>query len=189
MGYDLVIHNSWRVAKTARILREGGIVAHATEAVFGLAASVYSASACARVTQLKARGATKNYIVVAQNLAQLGALVLLETPLYTEILASWPGPNTWIFNALPSAPSWLVDADGRLAVRLTAHPQVCALCERAGPLISTSANPAGKAPARNLFQARRYFGNAIDSYLPGQLGGSTRPSTIRDGATGFTIRR
>jgi len=74
-------------------------------------------------------------------------------------------------------------------VRVSAHPGVRALCEAfGGPLVSTSANRAGARPALHAFQVRRYFGDGIDYLLPGRLGASDRPSTIRDLASGHIIR-
>ena len=64
-----------------------------------------------------------------------------------------------------------------------------ALCEAfGGPLISTSANPAGAQPPRAGFQVLRYFGGALDGMLPGAVGRSDRPSQIRDLHSGDLIR-
>ncbi len=178
----------WRLSFAAAVLAEGGVVAHATEAVFGLAASAFDAEACARVAHLKRRAASQQFIVVAHSLEQISTLVVLDTPLLAQILASWPGPNTWILPATDSAPGWLTGTRQRLAVRLTAHPQAAALCDRAGPLISTSANPSGHPPARRVFEARRYFGARVDYFLPGVVGARQRPSRIRDGLSGAVVR-
>jgi L-threonylcarbamoyladenylate synthase len=103
-------------------------------------------------------------------------------------LASWPGPNTWILPMLPGAPRYLGDRHRALAVRVSAHAQVAALCRRAGPIVSTSANPSGRRPARNLYRARCYFGRQVACYLPGELSGAGRPTRIRDGRSGAVIR-
>ena len=81
------------------------------------------------------------------------------------------------------------DHDG-VAVRVTNHPVVRALCKRfGGPLISTSANPAGREPARSAFEVRRYFRDELDALVPGALGGLAKPTTIRDVSTGHILRR
>jgi L-threonylcarbamoyladenylate synthase len=38
------------------------------------------------------------------------------------------------------------------------------------------------------FQVRRFFGEQLDGLLPGAVGGSRRPSVIRDLASGNIIR-
>ena len=56
------------------------------------------------------------------------------------------------------------------------------------PLVSTSANPSGKEPAKNLREARDYFRGKIDYLLQGPLGGYDKPSEIKDLVSGETIR-
>jgi len=55
-------------------------------------------------------------------------------------------------------------------------------------LVSTSANPAGAQPARACFQVHRYFGEVLDSLLPGAIGAADKPTEIRDLASGRVIR-
>lgn len=176
------------MARAAASVLAGGVLVHATEAVFGLAAAAGREEACARVAALKRRPRSKPFIILVGSITQLDGLVCLDTPLRARILESWPGPHTWILPAVRHCPRWLVGRDGRLAVRVTAHPQAAQLSLRAGPLVSTSANPPGAAPARRLHRARQYFAAAVDVYLPGTLGGAARPSTLRDGVTGRVLR-
>ena len=76
-----------------------------------------------------------------------------------------------------------------MAVRVSAHPVVQALCLAwGGPLVSTSANPGGAQPPRAGYQVRRYFGNELDAILPGNVGGNPRPTTIRDLASARLVR-
>ena len=178
----------WQTRAAAAVLARGGVVAHATEAVFGLAASAFDGRACAKVAHLKQRPSHKSFIVLAADVAQLIPLICLELPLNRSILESWPGPHTWVLPACRSAPPWLPDHSGRIAIRVTAHVQAAALCGRAGPLISTSANPPGRKPALTAFMARAYFGDRIDRYLAGPTGLQDRPTTIRDGVSGRLIR-
>ena len=178
----------WQTRAAAHLLACGGVVVHPTEAVYGLAASAYHREACEKVARLKQRPAHKSFIVIAADVAALSALVCLDLPLKRSILASWPGPHTWVLPARRSAPVWLPDRAGRIAVRVTAHGQAAALCQRAGPLISTSANPAGRRPAKTALAARHYFGADIDRYLAGPTGLLDRPTSIRDGVSGTLIR-
>ncbi len=64
-----------------------------------------------------------------------------------------------------------------------------ALCPAfSGTIVSTSANPASRHPARTAFQVRRLFGNGIDYALPGETGPFARPGRIRDAMTDRVIR-
>ena len=169
-------------------LAAGATIAHPTEAIIGLAVSAYDRDACVRLRVLKGRPAQKPFLVVTAQCEQLLSLVSFDVPYHAEILASWPGPHTWILPAVRGAPAWLKSPTGHIAVRVTAHPQMSRLCTGVGPLVSTSANPAGRRPAHTLLTARRYFGELVVCYLVGEIGTSARPSTIRDGVTGKTLR-
>lgn len=178
----------WQICRAVQVLRRGRVIANATEAVIGLAALASDRAAGQRIRQLKRRPRAKPFIVVVAELGQLKKLVSVHTERYEEILASWPGPHTWILPAHPDAPRWLVSKTHDIAVRVTAHPQMAALCKLAGPLVSTSANPAGRKPARSMLTARGYFRAGVDLYLRGTLGASARPTTIRDGRSGRLLR-
>jgi L-threonylcarbamoyladenylate synthase len=84
---------------------------------------------------------------------------------------------------------WVHGRFETVAVRVSQHPVVRSLCEAwGGPLVSTSANPAGAQPPRAGFQVLRYFGGSLDGMLPGQVGDAQTPSIIRDLASGELVR-
>jgi len=72
---------------------------------------------------------------------------------------------------------------------VTAHPVAAALCRHTrSPIVSTSANRHGRAPARSVAGVVREFGSDVDYVLPGRIGVQARPSEIRDAMTGAVIR-
>ncbi len=76
-----------------------------------------------------------------------------------------------------------------MALRVSDHPLVGELCRAfGGPLVSTSANRAGEPSAMSAEEVTRIFGDELDALFDGPLGGHTRPSTIRDLATGQVLR-
>jgi len=179
---------NWQVVLASNFLRQDKIVVHATESVFGIAASVYSAKAIADIKSIKARGSRQHLLVIVANLEQACSLICLDVPYREQVMDSWPGHTSWVLPASEMAPRWLLDESGFIGVRMTAHSQASKLCCRAGPLVSTSANTKGNPPALMLRQARKYFGRGIDYYLPGELGLDTQPSRIQNGVTGKIIR-
>jgi len=171
-----------------RALSAGGVIAYPTEAVYGLGC-LPRYQPVRNLLHIKRRSPRKGLILVAANAAQLGAYITFpDHRTRDQVLATWPGPVTWLLPARPGTPTWLTGEHPTLAVRVSAHPVVRALCERAGPLISTSANPAGAAPARGAGRVRAYFGPVLDYVLSGSVGDSTRPTEIRDALTGTVIR-
>ena len=106
-----------------------------------------------------------------------------------HVLATWPGPVTWLLPAREHTPWWLRGRHDTVAVRVSAHPVVAALCNSfGGALISTSANLSGRPPARTRLQVQSQFGGTLDYIMPGATGGQTRPTEIRDGLTGAVVR-
>lgn len=180
----------WSLRRAARTLREGGVVAYPTEAVYGLGCDPFNEQAALRLLTIKGRAIAKGLILIAANIDQLRPLLLpLSEETMAPVLASWPGPSTWILPASPRVPIWLTGDSKGIAVRVTAHPLAARLCECFGSaLVSTSANPSGRPPARSALQARRALGGRVDYFLSGPTGGNALPSEIRDVRNGRLLR-
>lgn len=180
----------FRLRLAARHLRQGGLVAYPTEAVYGLGCDPLNPNAVARLLQLKQRPVAKGLILIAADFKQIETFMEVASPAIREKLqASWPGPITWIVPASPWVPSWLRGENGTIAVRVTSHGPPAALCRAfGGPIISTSANPSGYPPARTRLRTRQYFPAADLAYLPGVIGGLRRPTAIYDALSGARLR-
>jgi L-threonylcarbamoyladenylate synthase len=179
-----------RVARAARIVRAGGVIAYPTEAVFGLGCSPRNRQAVMRVLAIKRRSWRKGLILIGADLEQLERYVVLPPePRRSEVLASWPGPNTWVLDARPDAPRWITGGRASVAVRVSAHPIAAALCRAVGEaLVSTSANVSRRPPHRRALALRRHLGRSVDYVLVGALGGLESPTAIRDGRSGRVLR-
>ena len=180
----------WRLRETVRRLRAGGVVAYPTEAVYGLGCDPENERAVRRLLALKQRPVHKGLILIAADLAQLGRyLGPLPEALMAQVLQTWPGPATWLLPVTAGTPDWLTGGRDCLAVRVTAHPPARALCLALGlPLVSTSANPSGRPPARSALQVRHYFDDRLDAIVAAPLGGQARPTPIRDARSGAVVR-
>jgi L-threonylcarbamoyladenylate synthase len=179
----------FRLRRAAWVVRHGGVIAYPTEGVYGLGCDPRDARAVYRLLALKQRSVGKGLILVAADIEQLIPFIAFPSPGVKErVQASWPGPVTWVLPIQASVPVWLHGGHGSLAVRVSAHPIVAALCRLTGPLVSTSANLAGRPPCRDALGARRRFGCALDDVFPGRVGGLPGPTPIYDGLTGKILR-
>ena len=173
-------------------LRRGGVVACPTEAVWGLGCDPFDEAAVMRLLEIKRREVGKGLLLVAADVSQLDSLVdwqALPRDRREVVLASWPGANTWIVPATARVPRWITGGHDGVAVRVSAHPLVRALCLGfGGALVSTSANAAGEPPARTEAELAPWLREALDAVLPGQTGGLERPTPIRDARTGAMLR-
>jgi L-threonylcarbamoyladenylate synthase len=176
--------------QAAAQVRAGGVIAYPTEAVYGLGCDPRNGAAVQRLFEIKGRAASKGLILIAAELAQITPFIqALPIRFKQEILASWPGPVTWILPAAADTPDWLTGGRETVAVRVTAHPLAAALCRAAGSaLVSTSANRSGQAPARTALQVRLRLHGMIDLVLAGQTGRLKKPTTIKSAVSGQVIR-
>jgi L-threonylcarbamoyladenylate synthase len=178
------------VARAARIVRDGGVVAWPTEGVWGLGCLPLAQDAVQRIVSIKRRPPEKGFLLIAADIEQTEPLVQLPGGSVGErILATWPGPVTWVLPVRKALPFWLTGGRDTLAVRVTAHPTSQVLCRLTGSaLVSTSANISGHPPLRDILRVRRLLGHDVDYVLPGALGGHEGPTEIRDGLTGRVLR-
>ena len=180
------MHYAAEVNQAALVIRQGGIVAYATEYCFGLGCNPSNRNAVMRLLRFKRRTWHKGLIVIAADSEQLAGLVE-EIP--TKVLKHWPGPVTYLLAARPAVPRWLRGKHETLAVRVTAHPQAALLCRQAGmAIVSTSANRAGQQPVRDYRSAWRRLREVADFILPGQVGKLSAPTPIIDAASGRQLR-
>lgn len=186
----LAANTLFRIPLAVNALRAGGIIAYPTEAVWGVGCDPFCETAVEHLLQLKQRDWRKGVILVAADTAQLQSYLHgLDEAYLKTLMMSWPGPNTWLVPNNGIAPDWITGGRDTLALRVSAHPVVSALCKKfGGAIVSTSANPAGKPAARRLQDVRRYFSNQLDVVVPGALGGLQNPTGIRDLITGEICR-
>lgn len=189
--------NSQNLLETAAIttlvscLKNGGVIAYPTEAVFGLGCDAMNESAVRKILKLKQRSVQQGLIVLAPSLTMVKQYCgELPPTCWQTITPSWPGPNTWLLPANSSVPTWISGQHTTVAMRISAHPIVQQILQAwPGLLVSSSANRHGETPALNVTTLTKYFPTEIDIMIDAPLGTEKKPSTIRDALSGKLIRR
>lgn len=177
----------FNIRQAALAVKQGGIIAYPTEAVYGLGCDPYQEAAVHQLLVLKKRPIEKGLILVARHLNQLDDFI---EPLSNEQKERIQNNRhtTWLVPA-SHAPTWLRGKHNTLAVRLSAHPVVQQLCSALDqPIVSTSANPAGRNPAQNSLQCHHYFHQELDIIVNADTGSLEQPTEIRDLLTQRVIR-
>lgn len=176
--------------EAAKILKQGGVIAYPTEAVYGLGCDPANITAIIRILTLKQRDKEKGLILVAANFEQLKPYLLPVTQeIENKLLASWPGPVTWLIPAKETTSAYIKGRFATIAVRVSNHPVVKSLCEKfGGAIISTSANIATQEAARTAKQVKDIFPDSLDMIVSGETDINANPSEIRDALTDTVIR-
>ncbi len=176
----------------AALIERGGVIAYPTEGVWGLGCDPRNEQAVMRILAIKQREVEKGLILIAADEAQLAPFVSMEAlgeEQRAVVRATWPGAATWIVPASATAPRWITGMHDGIAVRVSAHPPVIALCTAfGGALVSTSANRAGNdAPTQRSGLDPEVLA-LLDGVLAGETGGLLQPTPIRDARSGAILR-
>ena len=182
--------SNFQISHTVNIIHLGGVIAYATEAVFGLGCDPENALAIERILEMKQRVPELGLILIASNVQQvlpyLGKLSVEEE---SAMQTYWPGATTLILPASENAPDLITGGRDTIAVRVSAHIDVRNLCDALGhPLVSTSANRSGEPAIKHYWQVAMHFGDKVDTIYPSTLGDSDKPSEIRIAKTGQILR-
>jgi L-threonylcarbamoyladenylate synthase len=170
-----------------RLLKNGGVGLLPTDTIYGLSCRALDEHAVKRLRKIKSRDKSKPFIILISEIRQLNDLGIITTDA-APVLRYWPGKLTLICDAQKS-PLWLHMGTHTLAVRQPDYEELRQLISQVGPIISTSANLKGGAPAVNINEAKKYFSDKLDFYVDaGRLG--SEPSTIvKASFAGFEVIR
>jgi len=169
------------IARLARLLRAGELVAVPSETVYGLAANALTPAACEKIFAAKARPKTDPLIVHICELAQLDTLAHAGPIAQKLAAAFWPGPLTLVLPKTSAVPPIVTAGRDSVAVRMPQHPlflellKTCAL-----PLAAPSANPFGYVSPTSAAHVKAGLGGKISAILDGGPCAIGLESTILD---------
>tara|TARA_R110002012_G_scaffold56045_1_gene143266 strand:- start:3785 stop:4330 length:546 start_codon:yes stop_codon:yes gene_type:complete len=171
---------------------QGGILAYPTEAVFGLGCDPDNEQAIEKLLSIKARSVDKGLILLAGNYSQLLPYIddsKIPQDKRFAVLSRWPDGITQLVAKNVNTSALLTGRFDTIAVRVTSQPDVVALCKATNkPIVSTSANLSGQAPAKTWQDIPNTLAEKIDYIIKGKTLGFKQPSTIIDALSGDVIR-
>ena len=180
-----------KINQAVNALREGGIISYPTEGVFGLGCDPFNETAVKRLLKIKGRKVEKGLLLIASSWNQAKGLIKTKSSLrVVDEVSQSKSPITWVFSTTKKTPCWICGKFDTVAIRVTKHPIAKELCQKfGGPIVSTSANLVGKAPAKNTKQVREQFSAIIDFTVSGRVGALKKTTQIRDANTNKVIRK
>ena len=156
------------IAHAADLLRGGGLVAFATETVYGLGADATSGRAVAAIFAAKGRP-HYNPLICHYPSAEAAFEHVEATPAAQRLAeAFWPGPLTMVLPRRVACPVALLAGAGleTLAVRVPAHPHALALLQAVGRVVAApSANRSGQVSPTTAAHVLAGLGGKIEAVL------------------------
>lgn len=157
------------------MINSGAIGVLPTDTVYGLVGKASSQQAIERMYAVKSRERQPGTTIAASP-SQLEALGFPAEQL-ERAAVYWPDALSVEMNA-SAIPRYLSTGQPVMAARVPNRPDLLALLEQTGPLMTTSANAPKQPTSTSLKMAMEYFGDDIDFYVDaGDLSGRP-PSTI-----------
>lgn len=166
--------------EAVRCLIEGGIVCFPTETFYALGTLYDNQKGLERIAHLKGRPAGKVFPLIIGDFDMLESVAVEVDELARKLMVSlWPAALTFVVRAREGLSDFVKDARGTVAVRLPESRLARQLCrEVKRPVTATSANKAGKDPARSIRDVEAQFPEGIDLIIDGGESRARKPSTI-----------
>jgi L-threonylcarbamoyladenylate synthase len=197
----------WDWLKAALLLKEGAIGVIPTDTIYGICTSAFNRKSVEKVYKLRKRNPKKPCIILISSFDDLEKFNVSLNSWQRKILEKlWPGKISVILSPRINANTTLINADNKnnksnryqcssalnqrssveylhrgtnsLSFRLPKDKLILNIIKISGPLIAPSANWEGYEPAKNIKEAKRYFGNKVFYLDRGNL--ISKPSTLID---------
>lgn len=168
---------TYQTRLAAKHLRQGGLIAHQTSTLAGIAADVLCSNGVRRAQSFKQRKAP--FLLLADSVCSALKQAVHITPTLRKLAEdAWPGAVTLVFKARRHLNPACYHK-GYIAVRVDADVQTRQLAKACGGLmLSSSFNRQGK-PTMLLHRRQRYrLKRHVTCVLPHQYLGSSQASTI-----------
>ncbi len=181
----------WSIKRLSKAVENGAVIAYPTDTIWGFGCHPMLASSVIRILNIKHRPVAKGLILLCSRMEYCKPYINpgLSPEQIDLIRQENRHPVTWLIPAARKCPIWLRGEFSTVAVRITNHPFIEALCnEMHSPIVSTSANRHRRSTIRNALQARRQFDGELDFIVTVFNRGTNQESEIKSLTTGDTIR-
>ncbi|MEF9968375.1 MAG: L-threonylcarbamoyladenylate synthase [Longicatena sp.] len=157
----------WREA--SELVKKGGLIAFATDTVYGLACRYDNQDAQNRLIHCKGRPEEKPFPLVVGSLEQCEKICVLDER-SRKIFNKWlPGAITLILPKKAEVPDHINNGKDTLAIRMIDGEGITELISDVGvPLFLTSANLSGDSVCMNAEEVNDRLGDKLDIIIDGK---------------------
>ncbi len=176
-GYQGKENLSWM--KAGLLLKEGGIGVIPTDTIYGICTSAFQKESVEKVYKLRKRNPEKPCIILIDNLEDLKKFKIRLTKKQKEIVKKIIGLKVSFILPCPFEEfAYLHRGTKTLSFRIPPKGIIKKILKISGPIIAPSANWESYEPAKNIKEAKKYFGNKVFYFDAGNL--ISKPSTLID---------
>lgn len=147
------------------VLRGGGVIACATDTVYGLSCDPFSESGIDAIYNLKNRERNVPLLLIAHENFDISSLVVFDALAEKYTKKYWPGSVTFIFKIKDERLRTLSCGKDTIAIRKPDNQKLNLLLERFPLLTSTSANISKCPVATDAQEVIKYFNEKISLVL------------------------
>ena len=166
------------VAQVVAILRQGGIVAYATDTVYGIGCDIMNKKTIEKIYQIKQRDKKKPFSFMCSDLKNISCYAKVSNYAYKTMRRLLPGPYTFILEGSREVPKMMLTPRKTAGIRVPDHALCLALVGELGnPILTTSATMSDGTVFEDASLIHDHFGSRIDVVIDsGPVPG--RPSSV-----------
>ncbi len=157
----------WNNKNLIDTLKRGGAVVMPTDTIYGIVGRAQDESVVKRIYKIRKRDENKPCIILIGNINELEKFGINFTEEQKREIKKCVEPTSFVVDFDNEKFSYLHRGTKTLAFRLPVQKELRGLLIETGPLIAPSANLEGLSPAKNIDEAEKYFGDAVDLYMDG----------------------
>lgn len=155
---EIDILKQMRLRKAISVLKEGGVIAHATETCYGFACDVFNKNAIDRLYKLKQMKSDKPVSILVVDLKMAQKFGIFNKCALELAKKYWPGPLTIIVKRKKTLPAFLNPKSKTIGIRVPGHKLSLELVKKLGsPITTTSANISGLASPYSVSAIKKQF--------------------------------
>ncbi|MFA5840985.1 MAG: L-threonylcarbamoyladenylate synthase [Candidatus Paceibacterota bacterium] len=161
-----------------RVLEENGVVVMPTDTLYGIVGRAQEASVVNRIYDLKKRTSLKPCIILIGDISELEKFSITLNREQRKIIEKYwsfnftqdkTEPVSIVLDCPNDSFAYLHRGTRTLAFRVPTFKPFREFLLNVGPLLAPSANPEGLPPAKDIFEAKDYFGDKVDLYVDGGI--------------------
>jgi tRNA threonylcarbamoyl adenosine modification protein (Sua5/YciO/YrdC/YwlC family) len=162
------------VDKVVALLRQGGIVAYATDTFYGIGCNIMNKKAIEKIYQIKQRDKKKPFSFMCSDLKNISHYAKVSNYAYKTMRRLLPGPYTFVLEGSREVPKMMLTPRKTAGIRVPNHALCLALVKELGnPILTTSATRHDGTVFDDASLIHDHFGSRLDAVIdsgivPGQ---------------------